>query len=292
MPTLPDHSHRFILQTAAPRATGGTAVPAAPAAGLRCYGAWAVVTGASDGIGRAFAAELAAQGLHLVLVARRGDRLRALAAELAARWGTQTRVLALDLGQAHAIERLSGATQELDVGLLVAAAGYGGAGPLIERDLAGELDQLQVNAGAVLAQCWHYGRVFSARGRGGIVLMSSVVAFHGTPGSAHYAATNAYVQSLAEGLRHELRPSGVDVIASAPGPVASGFGARARMRMDRTVAPEVVARETLAALGRRGTVRPGGLSKLLGWSLATAPRPLRVWIMGRVMAGMAITQGP
>ncbi|MGE0314147.1 MAG: SDR family NAD(P)-dependent oxidoreductase [Lautropia sp.] len=141
---------------------------------------------------------------------------------------------------------------------------------------------------AVFAQCWHFGRLFAARGRGGIVLMSSVVAFQGAPMSAHYAATKAYVQSLAEALRHELRPCGVDVIASAPGPVASGFAARARMHMARAADPEVVARETLSALGRRATVRPGGLAKLLGWSLATAPRALRVLIMGRIMGGMTV----
>nr|AEI30367.1 short-chain dehydrogenase/reductase SDR [uncultured microorganism] len=254
------------------------------------YGAWAVVTGASDGIGRAFAAELAAHGLHLVVVARRGERLRALAQELASQHGTQTRVLALDLGHSGALDTLRAATADLDVGLLVAAAGYGSTGPLAASDLACELDQLQVNVGAVLAQCWHFGRTFAERGRGGIVLMSSVVAFQGTPMSANYAATKAYVQSLAEALQRELKPCGVDVIASAPGPVGTGFAERARMRMASAENPAVVAGETLRALGRRTTVRPGGLAKLLGWSLATAPRALRVQIMGRIMGGMTVTQ--
>lgn len=253
---------------------------------LRQYGDWAVVTGASDGIGRAISSELAAHGLHLVLVARRQELLRSLGDELYRRHGVQTRVLALDLGRPGALEALKAATADLDVGLLVAAAGYGRTGPLAHSDLAAELDQLQVNAGAVLAQCWHFGRVFAARGRGGIVLMSSVVAFQGTPMSANYAATKAYVQSLAEGLRHELKAFGIDVLASAPGPVATGFASRARMHMARAAAPDVIARKTLAALGRRGTVRPGWLAKLLGWSLATAPRALRVLIMGRIMGGM------
>lgn len=254
---------------------------------LRQYGPWAIVTGASDGIGRAFAVKLAAHGLHLVLVARRGDRLHALANDLARRHGTQTRVLALDLAEPRALEALQAGSAGLDVGLLVAAAGYGSSGPLVAGDLSTELDQLQVNVGAVLAQCWHFGRLFAARGRGGIVLMSSVVAFQGTPMSANYAATKAYVQSLAEALRHELRPSGVDVIASAPGPVATGFAARAGLQMARAATPEVVASATLSALGRHATVRPGLLAKLLAWSLATAPRALRVVIMGRIMGDMA-----
>lgn len=256
------------------------------------YGPWAVVTGASDGIGRAFAVELAAHGLNLVLVARRGDRLCALADELAQRHGTRTRVLTLDLAEHGALDALRAASDDLDVGLLVAAAGYGSSGPLVASELSTELEQLQVNVGAVLAQCWHFGGLFAARGRGGIVLMSSVVAFQGVPMSAHYAATKAYVQSLAEALRQELRPSGVDVIASAPGPVATGFAAKARLHMARAATPEVVARATLAALGRRATVRPGGLAKLLGWSLATAPRGLRVLVMGRIMAGMALAHRP
>jgi short-subunit dehydrogenase len=138
----------------------------------------------------------------------------------------------------------------------------------------------------VLSQCRHYGQRLAARGSGGVVLLSSLVAFQGTPRSTNYAATKAYVQSLAEGLRHEWAGGGIDVIAAAPGPVRSGFASRAGMKFGIALAPVTVARQTLRALGRRGTVRPGWLSKLLGWSLAIAPRPLRVRIMGEVMAGM------
>jgi short-subunit dehydrogenase len=103
--------------------------------------------------------------------------------------------------------------------------------------------------------------------------------------AAHYAATKAYVQSLAEGLRLELAPHGVDVVACAPGPVDSGFAARADMRLGNALRPEAVATETLTALGRRGTVRPGWLSKVLTAAL-TLPRWARVRIMAIVMGGM------
>ena len=105
--------------------------------------------------------------------------------------------------------------------------------------------------------------------------------------AAHYAATKAYVQSLAEGLHLELRSHGVDVIASAPGPVHSGFAARARMQMGQAVDPERVARVTLAALGRKATVRPGFLSKFLEGALKPLTRPGRVRMMAKVMRGMA-----
>lgn len=254
---------------------------------LQRFGPWAVITGASDGIGRAVAVEAAAGGLNLVLVARRAGPLDALAADLQRCHGIRCQVVPLDLGRPDAMPRLAAATADLEVGLLVAAAGFGSAGPLLEQSPDGEVEMVAVNCTAVLEQCLHFGARMAPRRRGGVVLLSSVVAFHGTPWSANYAASKAYVQSLAEGLRREWAGHGVDVIACAPGPVASGFAQRAGMTMAQSVRPEVVARQTLAALGRQGTVRPGALSKLLGWSLAAAPRPLRVAIMGRIMRGMA-----
>jgi uncharacterized protein len=178
-------------------------------------------------------------------------------------------------------------TTDLDIGLIVAAAGFGSSGPLLSQQDTSEQEQLAVNCTAVLAQCMHFGRRFAARGSGGVILLSSVVAFHGSPWSANYAATKAYVQSLAEALRHEWAPRGLQVLACAPGPVGSGFGARAHLRLGRTISPSIVAQQALRALPRGGTVRPGWLSKLLGWSLATAPRALRVRIMGSIMHGMA-----
>lgn len=254
------------------------------------YGPWAVVTGASDGIGREFAKALAARGMSLVLVARRTERLNALSKELGSAFGIQCIAVAADLSRPEGNQALFAQTARLDVGLLVAAAGFGTSGPFIKNAVATESEMLAVNCAAVLEQCHHYGQRFAKQERGGLILLSSLVAFQGVPRATHYAATKAYVQSLAEGLRIELKPFGVDVIASAPGPIHSGFAARANMHMAQALAPDVVALQTLAALGRRTTVRPGWLSKLLGWSLATAPRPVRVMIMSNVMAGMTARQ--
>ncbi len=256
------------------------------------YGPWAVVTGASDGIGRAFAEALAGHGLNLVLSARRASELDALSARLSAAHGVQCRVLPLDFASPDASTHLSEATSDLDVGLLVASAGYGTSGALLDASLADELGMVDVNCRAVTAQAWLFGRRIATRGRGGVVFMSSLLAFHGTPRAAHYAATKAYVQSLAEGLRIEWAPLGVDVIASAPGPVHTGFARRADMRMAQSLAPDTVAHGTLRALGRRTTVRPGWLSKLLGWSLATLPRWGATRILAKVMAGMTAHQRP
>lgn len=253
------------------------------------YGPWALVTGASDGIGAAFARELAARGVNLVLCARRADRLDALADELRERHGIGCRSIPLDLGDPAQQRQLHEHCAALDIGLLVAAAGFGSAAPLLASDPADEATMLAVNCGAVLAQCGWLAPRLAARGRGGLVLLSSIVAFQGCPGSAHYAATKAWVQTLAEGLRAELAPAGVDVLAVAPGPVASGFGARAGMRLDGATPAAVVAAAALRSLPQGGTSRPGFMAKLLGWSLATAPRPLRVRLMGRIMAGLTMT---
>lgn len=259
---------------------------------LHRYGPWAVVTGASDGIGAAFAAELAAKGLNLVLVARRAERLHALSQELTRRYPIAVRVLPADLASKSSASALLAATADLDVGLLVAAAGFGSSGPALQTHDATEAELVEVNCAAVLQQSLHFGRRLADRRRGGIVLLSSVLAFQGTPYSANYAASKAYIQALAEGLGEELRGAGVDVLSVAPGPIASGFAARAQMQLGQTMTPAVVARVSLAALGKQRTVRPGWLSKVLGWGLSTAPRFLRVRIIGSIMKGMTSQQPP
>jgi short-subunit dehydrogenase len=255
------------------------------------YGPWAVVTGASSGIGRGIALQLAGDGLNLVLAGRNRAALDELAREVAA-LGREVLVVPTDLSRETGVEAIGGATRGLDVGLLVASAGFGTSGAFLDADLETELEMLAVNCRSLVALSWHFGRRFAERGRGGLVLMSSIVAFQGVPHAAHYAATKAYVQSLAEGLAVELAPRGVDVLASAPGPTASGFAARAGMLMSKAMPADAVAKPTLAALGRRTTAYPGVLTKFLTFSLATAPRFLRVRIMSVIMRGMTKHRGP
>ena len=250
------------------------------------YGPWAIVTGASSGIGREIAVRLAESGLNLVLAARNRDALEQLAANLSATHGIESKVVVVDLSRDTGIEALDGATLNDDVGLLVAAAGFGTSGRFLESSLDDELEMLGVNCRSLVSLSWHFGRRFAARGRGGLVLMSSIVGFQGMPFASHYAATKAYVQTLAEGLAVELAPAGVDVLAAAPGPTRSGFAARAGMRMGAASDPAGLAGPILNALGRRTTVLPGFLAKLLTYSLVPLPRWARVRIMGRVMYGM------
>jgi len=254
------------------------------------YGPWAVVTGASDGIGREIAHRLAERGLNLVVVARRKTVLEELAAELSGAQDVDVRACAVDLAERDGWRAVTAACDDLDVGLLVASAGFGTSGELIDGQLESELAMIDVNCRALLAVAHQFGQRLVARGRGGIVLMSSLVGFQGVPYAANYAATKAYVQSLAEGLRLELAPRGVDVLASAPGPIRSGFAERANMRMNMAQTPAHVAAATLDALGRKTTVRPGFLAKFLEASLSMLPRRGRVRVMKLVMGGMTSHQ--
>lgn len=254
------------------------------------YGEWAIVTGASDGLGQAIAQELAGAGINLVLVARRRAVLAAFANQLQIQHSIQTQVIAADLSDESAVEMVIGTTENLKVGLLVASAGFGTTGYFVESDLAQELAMLDVNCRAVVQMTHHFGERFAQQKRGGIILFSSIVAFQGVPRSAHYAATKAFIQSFAEGIAVELAPHGVDVLATAPGPINSGFAARANMQMGQALSAETVAKGTLKALGKRTTVRPGVLSIVLSSSLSMLPRWGRVRAMTQVMKGMTAHQ--
>lgn len=166
-------------------------------------------------------------GINLVLTARSTTVLQQLATEVAARHRVETRVVTVDFELPTAIEELLEATANLEIGLLIAAAGFGTSGLFLNSSPERELAMLDVNCRAVLLLAHHFGRRFAKQKRGGIVLMGSIVGFQGVPNAAHYAATKAYIQTLAEALHVELAPLGVDVLASAPGPVHTGFAARA-----------------------------------------------------------------
>lgn len=250
------------------------------------YGNWAVVTGASSGIGLELAERLAEAGLNLVINARNENKLKEVENNLRSKYAVEVKVIAADASQPEGITRIIEATHTLNVGLLVVSAGYGTSGLFINASLPAEVDMLRVNCEGLLSITHYYSKKFATQKRGGIILMSSMVAFQGVPYSANYAATKAYVQSLAEALAIELKPYNVDVLAAAPGPVASGFEQRANMKMSRSLKPSQVGVAILKALGRKTTVLPGLLTKILVYDLRTVPRWGKVKIMQKVMGGM------
>ena len=195
---------------------------------------------ASSGIGEAFARQLAAQGIHLVLVARREDRLQRLAAELGEAHGIETRIVPVDLAGDDFLPVVERATHDLEIGLLVNNAGVLSAGRFLDHDLRGELDQLHLNARAVLVLTHHFGRRMRDRERGGVIFLASTVAFAGVPGMSAYAASKAHALSFAEGFAREVGGDGIAVLALCPGPTSTEIwptGRPPRCRCDRTPWP-------------------------------------------------------
>jgi short-subunit dehydrogenase len=181
------------------------------------YGPVALVTGASSGIGRAFAAQLAARGFDLVIVARRVPRLHELADGLRERHGVRVTVVEADLARADAAQVILDATAELDIGLLVSNAGFGFKGTFDAAEPQAISDMLMVNCHAPLRLARGFVPRLRRRGRGGIVFTSSVEGLIGCPYSAAYAASKAFVVSLGEALWAELAPDGIDVLTLCPG---------------------------------------------------------------------------
>jgi short-subunit dehydrogenase len=250
------------------------------------YKNWALVTGASDGIGKDFAHELAKEGFSLYLVARRENKLHELQSELKSKYGIEVKINALDLSDTKSIQRLQEETESIDFGMLVLAAGFGTGGEFEKIPLPEELNMIDLNCRSVVALTHHFIRKSLGKRKLGVVLFGSLVGFQGVPWSTTYAASKAFIQSFAEGLYGEYKGRGIDILSVAPGPVNSGFAGRAGMIMGMSQSPTGIARSSLSALGKSSTVRPGFLSKFLGFSLATAPRGVRSFILKQIMASM------
>jgi short-subunit dehydrogenase len=190
------------------------------------FGPWALVTVAASGIGEEFARQAAANGINVVLLARREERLKEVVAELAARYGVQAGVVVSDLGRDGILDRVTGATGDLGIDLHVSNASVGNPGPFISlpRERLREIVQLSVITHLDLAH--HFGQRLTKRGRGGIVLVSAAAAAGGLPCMANDSATKACPLNLGEALHVELSGAGVDVTVLAPVLVNTGVAAR------------------------------------------------------------------
>jgi short-subunit dehydrogenase len=254
-------------------------------ADIQTYGQWAVVTGASAGIGQAFARRLAAAKINTVLVARRQDRLATLADELSRQHGTQSRVVPADLEQSDAPARIGDETKDLEVGILVNNAGFSAAGRFDRVPLDRHIAMIKVNCIAVAALTHVFLPRMKARGRGAIVIVASAAGYQPVPLAGTYGATKAFDLMLAEALWSENRGSGVDVLALSPGPVDTEFQAVAGETAHAGATPESVVDVALGALGRKPSVVAGGFNKARAWSVRLAPRALVARMAFGVMRG-------
>ena len=248
------------------------------------YGPWALVTGASSGIGEQFARQLAARGLNLVITARRGELLEHLAAELRGRQGVKVQVLVLDLSHQDFLPPLTTACAGKDIGLVVSNAGFGLKGEHHQLDATRLTAMLNVNCHAPMLLAHAFAPRMLARGRGGLLFTGSIEGFIAFPWSTGYAATKAFVMALGEGLWGELSARGIDVMVLAPGstdtdaPTLQGID---RSQLIGLIEPEVVARRALEQLGHRPVLITGWVSRLLVGVLRALPRRFAVQLAGK-----------
>ena len=192
---------------------------------MNIRGLWALVSGASSGLGVDFSELLAQKGVNLVITARRADRLEELAAKLRDTHGIEVRVIPADLSDVTACDALFDATESagLAIDILINNAGFGTHAPFIETDWARTNEQLQLNMISLSRMTWLWGKKMGERGRGWIMNVASINAFMPIPGYATYAAGKAYVHNFTMAVAEELRPLGVSVSSLCPGPTATEF---------------------------------------------------------------------
>lgn len=258
-------------------------------ANLTAYGPWAVITGASSGIGRAFAEHCATQGLNVVLAARSTSALADLGQELSRAHHIEHRVVTVDLSDPGGAADLLAAATDLDVGLLVSNAGGGRPGRFLDQDVPDLHRRLTLNTTTHVELAHAFGRRLAERGGGAMILVSALGAIHGLPNMAHESAAKSYVRNLGEALHHELKPAGVKVTVMLPGnvdtPIIDKFG------LDRTRLPikplpvATAVRQTVHALNAgRASVVPDRRLRVFA---RLTPRGLSIKLNGRLLGEAA-----
>ncbi|MDJ1134236.1 SDR family NAD(P)-dependent oxidoreductase [Streptomyces iconiensis] len=248
----------------------------------------AVVTGASKGLGAAYAWELASRGAHLVLVARSADALNSLAGQIRKAYSVRVDVVVADLSDRRSPQTVVDAIGKLglDVDLLVNNAGSGSVGPFLGRPLEPNLQSVDVNVTALVGLVHLLGTGMIERGRGGIVNVASTAAFQPMPYQASYAATKAFVLSFTEALAEEVRHTGLRVMAAHPGATDTGFFDSTSVSMDpkATDTPAGVAAATLDDFAHGRSVSfPGRASSRAGtWASRLLPRATVARITGNL----------
>ena len=253
------------------------------------YGPWALVTGAGQGMGAAFASDVAGRGIAVALVDREEGLLAARAQELQG-LGAQTREIVVDLVRPGAADRILEAVADVDVGLLVSNAAMVYVGEFLDQGARAGLDQITVNCSVPLALVHALLPRMVSRGRGGVVLLASGSALRGSPLVAGYAATKAWNLVLAESLWDEVRDAGVDVMAVLPGttrtPGLLSTNPQSSMATTNLMEPEEVVRETLDALGTAPSLIAGQANRDSEAFMSALDRAEAVRVMGTAMRAM------
>jgi hypothetical protein len=255
------------------------------------YGPWGLVAGASEGLGAAFAEELAKRGLNLVLIARRSEPLKRLESELKSKYSIDIRAVQQDLASPNLIEDLSKHTSDIEVGLIIYDTAFYTIGDFFNQTLENHIRHIDVNCRSPFMLVYNFGRKMIERKRGGIILMSSLSGFQGSPLLTHYGATKAYNIMLAEGLWYELKPKGVDVLVTVSGAIETPNYISSKPKKLSVAPPPMkpadVARETVAALGKKHILVPGRAYRLSSFiTNRFMPRTVAIGMMAGSTAKM------
>lgn len=249
---------------------------------IKKYGKWALVTGASSGIGLEFARRLAAENYNLILVARREERLKSISESLKARHKIEIEIIAGDLTDDKTIQAIKENTKDKEVGLLINNAGFGSTGEFAGNDSAMESKMVMLNCVAPTILTHHFVNGMIERKRGGIIFLGSLVAFQSTPMMAVYSASKAFNLFLGEALWYELRKHNIDVLALNPGGTKTEFQRIASLDDGPFVStPEHVVETALNALGKKPSVIDGFFNKFMAVAGKIVPRKIIVQIAGK-----------
>jgi short-subunit dehydrogenase len=257
------------------------------------YGSWALVAGASEGLGAAFARSLASHGMNLVLIARRKNMLDALANEYRRLYHIEVLCLEIDLSMPDFLAKLQSSLSGLEVGMVVYNAAFAPVGNFDTLDLADLLRVVQVNVAGPVALVRSLLPAMIGRQRGALILMSSLAGNQGLPRLATYAASKAFNTVLAEGLWRELKGRGIDVLVCCAGAVRTpGFAKTAGSDAPGTMNADLVVERTLQALGRGPRVIPGFVNQVANWVLSRiVPRRVAIGIMAGSTKDLAAAAG-
>lgn len=253
---------------------------------LEKYGPWAVVTGASSGIGRSFALSLAKRGLNLILTARRKERLEELSHELSKKYKIQVKIAVSDLSKENFIIPIRKASEGLEVGLLINNAGYGITGRFSTSSLLLEKDMIHVNCLAPTVLAHEFSEKMLNKRKGGMIFVSSTLAFSPTPFMSSYAATKSYNLYLSEALSYEMKEFGVDVMALCPGTTKSEFADVTKMKAVAAMDSDSVSEYALNTLGKKSVCIPGLKNKALIFLGRFLSRNVRTKMSGLIMKAL------
>lgn len=247
------------------------------------YGPWALITGASSGIGEAFAHAIAARGVNLILLARREQELHRVRADVIAKHGVECEMLVVDLAALDFIDQVDAFLGERDLGLVVSNAGYNPIGGFEHIDREAVLRILDVNNRAPLLLARSFLPALAKRGRGGFLIVGSIEGFNGTPWSTVYSASKAFVQSLGEALWGEYRSRGVDVLVLSPGATDTPILRARKVEVPGIMTPASVAEYGLKHLRNGPGAIPGLSNRLILGMFKFMPRKLVSKAMGKAL---------